>query len=258
MKARTELLLYQLLWLGEQAAYPTFRKLSTSFESWAYTKGLIQAINRLEHKQLLETQGRSLDRVVRLTEKGQQLLIGNRNPENEWARDWDGTWNMVIFDIPESERSLRRKLRDVLRTNHFGCFQQSVWLSPHSLDSINESIRKATPGLGSLTLMESRLLSGQNNIDAAKSAWNFSHINSNYKAYIKHINLFGSKSHPKNTDNFIAKEKLLWETALSHDPLLPKQLIPRGYMGEKAYRLRKRKLPRIMDTIFKHHLKISA
>lgn len=251
MKAKTELLLYHLLWLGDQLTRPTFRNLSASFETWAYSKGLQQTITQLESEQLLETQGRSLDRVIRLTEKGRQLLSGARDPETEWAREWDGAWRMVIFDIPESHRHLRRKLRDLLRANHFGCLQQSVWLTPHSMDSINKLVRKATPGLASLSLMECRPLPGNSNSDLVKGTWDFSKINAGYESYIEHIMQFLANQVPTNADRFFAEEKLLWDTALKHDPLLPKQLIPNGYLGEKAWFLRKKKLPRIVKALLK-------
>ncbi|NOX98928.1 MAG: hypothetical protein GXP30_04210 [Verrucomicrobia bacterium] len=258
MQAKTELLLYQLLWLGSQIKYPTFHSLSSSFESWAYSKGLLQILNRLEHERYLETQGKSLDRVIRLTEKGRQLLAGGRNPEIEWAREWNGTWRMVIFDIPESKRALRRELRNILKACHFGCFQQSVWLSPHPMASINDLLRKTTPGLSNLTLMECHLLPGENDSDVVKGAWDFSRINGNYQTYIKHIKNFGSQKNPKNIDRFISEEKLLWETALKYDPLLPKQLTPRGYLGKKAHQLRMTKLHKIMNSAFKHLPESSA
>lgn len=246
MKAKTELLLYQLLWFGDQLTRPTFRNLSATFESWAYSAGLLQTIHRLEDEQFLETQGRSLERVVHLTEKGRQLLADDRNPETEWARDWDGIWRMVIFDIPESKRALRRKLRSTLHANHFGCFQQSVWVSPHPMDQINKIIRKKTPSLGNLTLMESRLISGEKDSDIVANSWDYSIINDNHASYIKHLQ--GNKKN-SNVDHFIAKEKYLWESALKSDPLLPKELIPKGYLGRKAYRLRRSKLPEIMITL---------
>jgi phenylacetic acid degradation operon negative regulatory protein len=258
MKAKTELLLYQLLWLGDQLTRPTFRNLSASFETWAYSNRLQQTIRQLESKQLLETQGKSLDRVIRLTEKGRQLLSGARNPEAEWAKEWDGAWRMVIFDIPESHRRLRRKLRDILRANHFGWLQQSVWLSPHSMDSINKLIRKATPGLASLSLMDCHPLPGNSNSDLVKGAWDFSKINAGYESYIQHIKQFRANQITTNANRFFAEEKLLWDTALKHDPLLPKQLIPNGYLGEKAWCLRKKKLPRIVSALLKQQARVTS
>lgn len=250
MNTKTELLLYQLLWIGEQVARPTFRNLTTSFEVWAYSSGLLRTINRLEHQEFLETQGKSLDRVIRLTEKSRKLIIGDRDPSVEWARKWDGKWRMVLFDIPEPKRMLRRELRGILKKHHFGCLQQSVWLSPHPIGSIHKLIRKATPGMASLSLMESHLLPGENNADVVKGAWDYSQINANYETYTQHLNQFCSDLSPAQADHFIAEEKKLWETALKHDPLLPKQLTPYDYKGKQAWRLRQKKLPKMISLIF--------
>lgn len=253
MKPQTELLLYQLLWTADQLARPTFYNLASSFEGWAYSKKLLRTVHRLESEQMLETQGKSLDQVVRLTKKGHRLISGDRNPEIEWAREWDGTWRMVLFDIPESQRELRRELRKLLHSYHFGCFQQSVWLSPHPLDSINKFVSKASAGLKSFTLMESRLLPGEKNSDVVESAWNFTDINSKYEAYIQHIKNCNNEQFPTSSDIIIAEEKKLWENALKQDPLLPKQLLPRGYLGVTAYELRKKLLPKIMKTILHNY-----
>lgn len=247
MKAKTELLLYQLMWIGEQVAYPSFGKLSTSFEAWTYNKSLRQTIHRLEEQEFLETHGQSLDQVISLTEKGRRIFAVEHNPETEWAREWDGKWRMVLFDIPESKNSLRQKLRKILKENQFGCLQRSVWISPRSMDSINDLVRKATPGLASLSLMECRLLRGQSNAEVVKATWDYSRINAGYDAYIQHLSQHRGGWIPADADRFIAEEKRLWEIALKHDPLLPKQLVPSGYLGKKAWRLRKRRLPQIMS-----------
>ncbi|MCF6311683.1 MAG: hypothetical protein L3J39_04460 [Verrucomicrobiales bacterium] len=253
MTAKTKLLLYELYWLGDQITCPTFRNLSNSFEAWAYSKGLLQTIFRLQDEEILETQGKSLERVIQLTDKGRQLVHGNREPEAEWMREWNQSWKMVIFDIPESQRLLREQLRKFLRSQHFGCFQQSVWLSPHPMDSINASIREVAPDLSSLTLMECRLLPGENDADVVNTAWDFSAINTHYEDYIKHLDSFENQLNSINTDHYLSLESSLWEKALKHDPLLPTSLLPKGYLGKKAYRLRCKKMPKLISNILKKH-----
>jgi CRISPR-associated endonuclease Cas2 len=44
---------------------------------------------------------------------------------------WDGSWRVVVFDIPESSRAFRSVLRNHLHTLHFHKLQQSVFVSPH-------------------------------------------------------------------------------------------------------------------------------
>lgn len=47
--------------------------------------------------------------------------------------DWDGNWTVVTFSIPESERDVRRLLRNGLRSLKFGALQDGVWISPYDL-----------------------------------------------------------------------------------------------------------------------------
>ncbi|MCF6314572.1 MAG: hypothetical protein L3J39_19140 [Verrucomicrobiales bacterium] len=253
MKASTELLLYQLLWTCDQLTRPTFNNLSASFESWAYSSGLLRTINRLENEQWLETQGKSLDRVIRLTEKSRQFLIGDRDPESEWSRKWDGNWRMVLFDIPESKRNLRRKIREILHSQHFGCLQQSVWISPHPMNTIKHALGKTRADPSSLTLLEAQSLPGDLPSDMVNSAWDFSKINANYAAYIKHLKRLRNKRFLNDPDYLIAEEKRLWEIALNKDPLLPNALIPNDYLGKKAHQLRQQQLPIIIKSLLNHH-----
>lgn len=249
MKPQTELLLYQLLWTSDQLTRPTFRNLSSSFESWAYSSRLLRTIHRLEDEQMLQTQGNSLDQVVRLTKKGHELISGTRDPEKEWAKKWDGVWRMVLFDIPETKRALRKELRKLLRANHFGCFQQSVWISPHAMNTISKIVRKTNAGLSNFTLMESRLVAGEKNSALVEVTWDFTKINQHYDTYIQHIKNCQKGDLCPSTDRMIATEKKLWEKALKQDPLLPKKLNPQGYLGKKAYQLRKQILPKLIKTI---------
>lgn len=252
MKAKTELLLYQLLWLGDQLTPPTFRKLSGSFETWAYSSGLLRTINRLEHEKWLETQGKSMDRVIRLTRKSRHMLTGKRDPEVEWSKKWDGVWRMALFDIPESKRGLRSKIRNILRINHFGCLQKSAWISPHPIDSIKQLINQSNTAASSFTLMECKPLPDVTDSDMVESAWDFSAINAKYEAYLQHLKLLRGKHFFTNADRLIAEEKRLWESAIKQDPLLPQALLPHGYLGKKTYQLRKRQLPKIINSLVKN------
>lgn len=71
MRAKTEELLYFLLWTAETISRPTWRNMTESFEGWAYRKGLLRQLQRLENQQWLERgSGTAGDRLYRLTEAG--------------------------------------------------------------------------------------------------------------------------------------------------------------------------------------------
>lgn len=45
--------------------------------------------------------------------------------------DWDQHWTVVSYSIPETERDVRRLLRNGLRTMAFGDLQDGMWITPH-------------------------------------------------------------------------------------------------------------------------------
>ncbi|MGY0020465.1 PaaX family transcriptional regulator [Streptomyces sp. cg35] len=48
--------------------------------------------------------------------------------------DWDGTWTLVGFSLPESRRSLRHDLRSRLVWAGFGPLQNGLWAAPGRID----------------------------------------------------------------------------------------------------------------------------
>lgn len=90
MKAKTELLLYHLLWTSGMLMRPTFRNLNQSFEGWAYRNGFLRRIHELERQGFLESSRKpnSVDRVYCLTVMGRLHALG-RDPATQWSRPWD-------------------------------------------------------------------------------------------------------------------------------------------------------------------------
>ncbi|MQA11329.1 MAG: PaaX family transcriptional regulator [Pseudonocardiaceae bacterium] len=48
--------------------------------------------------------------------------------------DWDGTWTLVGFSLPEDWRSLRHHLRSLLIWGGFGPLQNGLWIAPGEVD----------------------------------------------------------------------------------------------------------------------------
>jgi DNA-binding HxlR family transcriptional regulator len=77
VNARAAEFLNLLLWSADQLMRPTFRNLTDSYESWAYRKGLLVQLHRLERRRWIERKARApKDRIYRLTEKGRLHLLG--------------------------------------------------------------------------------------------------------------------------------------------------------------------------------------
>ncbi len=162
MKAKTEELLYLLLWGAEQLCRPTFRNLSGSFEEWAYRQGFRQQLRHLQRKELLERRvAVGLGSEYRLSERGRVAALGGRDPVTAWERPWDGLWRMVLFDLPEARSASRTRLRRFLKQRGFGYLQNSVWITPDPLGLLMESWTAKGQDVESLITLEARPGSGE-------------------------------------------------------------------------------------------------
>jgi len=244
MKARTEELLYTLLWVAESVARPTFRNLTETFEGWAYRKGLLQQLAALEKAAFLERQGeRPLDRVHRLTEAGRLVALGGCDPVTRWKRRWDGQWRMILFDIPQAKASERTRLRRSLAARGFGYLQNSVWITPDPLTGERDSLSAAEVDVESLLLLEARPCAGESDAEIVAGAWNFDAINA---AYDRHATALESLPTQPLRDEAVARrlhrwlreERLAWMDVTGLDPFLPAVLHPPGYRGPKAWKRR--------------------
>jgi phenylacetic acid degradation operon negative regulatory protein len=242
MKAKTEELLYVLLWTCDMMVRPTFRNLTDSFESWSYRRGLHLQLARLERRKLIESQRESRsDRAYRLTDAGRLHALGGRDPEACWSRPWDGRWRLVLFDYPRAKDTVRDNLRRYLRQRGFGHLQNSVWITPDPLTSERAVFSGGKADVESLILLEARPAAGETDDEIVVGAWDFSAINRCYEAHLAVLEAFPSDkpTAPASTlQRWYRQEQAAWIQAVSKDPLLPEQLLPRGYLGRKAWRTR--------------------
>jgi CRISPR-associated endonuclease Cas2 len=83
----------------------------------------------------IEKDGR---KYLRLTEKGKLKLITleKDNFKFKKPKKWDKKWRIVIFDIPQSRRLQRDKLRFTLKQIGFVKLQHSVWVYPYDCEEL--------------------------------------------------------------------------------------------------------------------------
>jgi len=118
--------------------YRTLRVLKKDWQK-INRQNYINSIRRLSAEKLLEEK-KNPDGSFKLvlTAKGKQeakklSLLGSsisfKKPER-----WDGKWRLVVFDIPENERTFRNILRQHLKDLDFFKLQNSVFVSPHPFE----------------------------------------------------------------------------------------------------------------------------
>jgi phenylacetic acid degradation operon negative regulatory protein len=244
MHSRTQEFLNLLLWSADMLARPTFRNLTESYEGWAYRNGLLRQVARMEQRHLIERDADAADdRLYRLSAKGRLQVLGGRDPEERWARPWDGQWRMVIFDVPARQNAQRERLRRYLREKGFGYLQNSVWITPDPLEEEKGILVGGRINVESLLLLEARPCAGESDAEIVAGAWDFESIN---RRYARHMKLLDERPDGAlRTDTAAhallrwgAAEHEAWLDAVTNDPLLPARILPPDYAGQQAWRRR--------------------
>lgn len=100
-------------------------------------------IYRLKDRGIVEFKKRGGKTFLRLTEKGQRELLKYQLREKviEKPKRWDKKWRVVIFDIKEQLRNLRKGLRQELINLGFIRLQNSVWVYPYECEEVVAMIK---------------------------------------------------------------------------------------------------------------------
>jgi phenylacetic acid degradation operon negative regulatory protein len=241
MDAKTEEFLWMLLWTCETLSRPTWRNLTESFEGWAYRKGFLRQVQRLEKQQWLERH--PSDRLHRLSEAGRLYALGGRDPVARWNRHWDGRWRLVLFDVPESRRVARDRLRRFLQSRGFGYLQNSVWITPDPLNEERALVSDGPVNVESLVFLEACTGAGETDAEIVAGAWDFPRIKRHYVVYQELLtrrprHSLDSKAAATTFHRWLREEYEAWQDAMRVDPLLPKDLLPPDYAGRDAWRQR--------------------
>lgn len=95
---------------------------------------IASSASRLVKRGLLRFNGRYYE----LTPTGQAILREWEFANHKIAKPkkWDGKWRLVIFDIPEKKKKVRRRISALLGQAGFEMLQKSVWVFPYNCEDI--------------------------------------------------------------------------------------------------------------------------
>lgn len=100
------------------------------------TQRIKSSFSRLMHAGYIVLEEAHGKKQVRLTKKGEWFAaqIGEGSLIPKKPKHWDGKWRMLIFDIPETRKKSREKIRLTLTTLGFVRLQDSVWVYPYDCE----------------------------------------------------------------------------------------------------------------------------
>jgi DNA-binding transcriptional regulator PaaX len=112
-----------------------FQMFKSFDKSWKKKRrSVLAARERLLEHGLIEYKGSFL----KLTRDGERKLAEIERLEYKLPppKRWDKKWRILIFDIPESKKNLRNKIRATLISIGFKRIQDSVWAYPYDCEDL--------------------------------------------------------------------------------------------------------------------------
>jgi phenylacetic acid degradation operon negative regulatory protein len=157
----------------------------------------------------------------------------------EYEDAWDGWWTQVVFQTPESDRTVREQVKKRLAWLGFGPLTASTWLSPRSARDDALRLRAEFPS-ASLDVLGSRT----DDLDADRSlvarCWDLARLEADYRRFIDdHDHLLQRAPALEGAAALAVRTEIVstYRHFPFRDPSLPIPLRPEGWSGARAHDL---------------------
>lgn len=103
-----------------------------------------RSIKNLTSNGLIECFKSDYQTYFRLSEEGKKRFNNNALDDDTTlvSNSWDGSWRIIILDLPEERKSEREALRYLLKKAGFICLKNSVWISMYPYENLFINIKK--------------------------------------------------------------------------------------------------------------------
>ena len=175
-------------------------------------------------------------RTRAVIEEGRQRIFRRGKPAA-----WGGSWSLVIYSVPETDRPTREQLRRDLSWMGFGSLAPATWVSPLPLLDRVAELGAALPNAKlDLLTMQSSGLDADRSIVAR--SWDLESLNKQYSKFIHDVHLdILDAAWDRNdlTAAFVHRIGLVhaYRRFPYRDPGLPVELQPPGWLGDAAREL---------------------
>ncbi|SDF75371.1 transcriptional regulator, PaaX family [Lentzea fradiae] len=159
-------------------------------------------------------------------------------------RDWDGTWTLVGFSLPEGRRGERHDLRSRLQWAGFGPVQNGLWIAPGTHD-----VTEVVADLGlteNVTVFTAQHAKPTEAADLATRAFDTAAIAARYQAFLARWRV-PDESLPDD----LARQLVLhgdWLDLVRQDPHLPAELLADDWPAIEAEQLFQTLATRYVET----------
>ena len=206
-------------------------------------RGYRRAVVRLSKQGLIvKEQGLNTPRL-KISKEGSESIATYLRPDKWWTRKWNGIWYLLLYDVPEVDRSYRNVLRQFLQTQRMGCFQKSVWITPHDIRPQYSDLEMGAAIGTFAALFEARTVLGMPANKVVRESWDLERLHAIQKifcdTYGENLDILSGSALlvPEQLMRLAVEEMDAYRSAFVLDPLLPTQLLPDDYLGREVFDL---------------------
>jgi phenylacetic acid degradation operon negative regulatory protein len=190
-------------------------------------------LTRMVGRGLLRRQREGRKMFFGLTPHAQDILReGGQRIWRDGAvnEDWDGTWTLLGFSLPESWQRQRHDLRSRLTWSGFGALYSGLWIAPGRAD-----VREIVSELGldaHVTVFHARADEFTDVGLMIRESWDLEGLAARYAAFGKRW----AADLPDSADPVAVRLRLVaeWLRVIRTDPRLPVQHLPEGWPARRA------------------------
>lgn len=185
-----------------------------------------------------------------VTPAGLALLEeGNRRLREPRLTDWDGSWYLVVYSLPERKRGRRNALRKRLIWLGFGNLAPGTWLSPHNRHRDLAPILTELEVLQYVKFFQANTLAFASDQDVVDQCWNIPDLTAEYSAFVNRYKpayeamiTNGHRDQGQGRSAAACFTRRFWMTYdfqpfPRKDPNLPAELLPDNWIGREAWQL---------------------
>ena len=214
--------------------------LYSNFYGWTPVKfrkqSFYESISRMVKTGYIEKIIKNNKPYLRLLSAGKKKLIRDFPILELQGRKWDGFWTIVVFDIAEISRYKRDLLRRKLLEIGFGMYQRSVYISPFDFtEDLKEFIEHYQ--LPNVQVFRAKEMIGERREERMAKIWPLEKLNEGYEKIIEKAEEIERLPKGKPRENKLRQLRNFYLDILLSDPFLPKELLPKDWLGEKARKI---------------------
>ncbi|MFP3975408.1 MAG: PaaX family transcriptional regulator C-terminal domain-containing protein [Dehalococcoidia bacterium] len=203
------------------------------------------AVSRMCQAGLLKGRQEERKSYYSLTESGHSLLTkGTQRIFVRKNNQWDGSWSIVIYSIPERRREARDRLRLELSWMGYGPLSEATWISPYDMTKEVEDLAERLQIKEHVQMFQARHQSCTDPKEIVSRCWDLGRIHKRYANFVDkyrpkleyHLKRLEAGENIESSECFVERFNLIHEYRKFPflDPDLPRELLPENWLRPQA------------------------